>query len=102
MTEATSPLTRARQNLSQANEALRAWASLGGSQAHAVEPIVLKRRAVAFRLVGAAPGGADVIAKLCEGPTARVEQLVYDRILPTLGLEALTCHGYIEAGMGPS
>jgi hypothetical protein len=42
------------------------------------------RKSGVYRLEGAAPDGAPVIAKLCKRTTAEVEYAVYERVLPRL------------------
>src|SRR5207247_1522817 len=49
-----------------------------------------------YRLHGIGPGGAAIIAKRCRVATARVEQMIYTRLLPHVPVPALECYGFLE------
>jgi hypothetical protein len=73
----TAPLIAARQ------DALLAWASLGAGVApRATEVIQGRGRSIVLRLVGAAPGGADVVAQRFGARRGPVERAVHALPLP--------------------
>jgi len=80
-----------------------AWRELGGRRAEpeGVEILTLKPKSAVFRLCGAGPKGASVIAKRCAGGGGSVERTIYEDVLPRLPLVRLEYHGFVtddEAG----
>ena len=56
------------------------------------------RRSRVYRLHGAGPGGAPVIAKLGTLAGAAIERTIYEDVLPTLPVTALRLYGLLEDG----
>ena len=81
-----------------AHPAAVAWSSLGGAQPRQVEVLKAsrRRRDAVYRLAGAGPGGAPVIAKICKRKTAEVETVVYEELLPRLPMPALRYYGKVR------
>jgi hypothetical protein len=66
---------------------------------------VLRERtptAAVYRLVGAGPGGTDVIAKYHPAGQGEAERFVYEHLLPQIPLSTPRCYGVrrVEAGQG--
>jgi hypothetical protein len=82
--------------------ALKAWGRLQPDRGGVGRIDLLKRKKAEpgkksiYRLAGAGPGGSAVIAKRCRLAKARLEQTVYEEVLPRLPLPALRCHGLVE------
>ena len=53
-----------------------------------------------YRLHGAGPAGAPVVAKRARKQSVLVERLVYQDVLPGLPLPAVRCYGALEDGDG--
>jgi len=84
-------------------QAAERWRELSGTRPRRVS--VLKelkdaRKSGVYRLEGAGPGGAAVIAKLSRHRKAEVERTVYEDVLPRLPWEGLSCYGNADAGDG--
>lgn len=77
--------------------AIRAWRRLRPAlgQPAGVETLKETAERSVYRLVGVDTLGGDVIAKRSPSGTLQVEQLVYEEVLPGLGLPALRCHGLV-------
>jgi thiamine kinase-like enzyme len=54
------------------------------------------RKRGVYRLDGAGPGGAPVIAKVCRNRVAEVESIVYEELLPRLGMPSLDFYGKLR------
>ncbi len=86
-----------------AHAAVQAWNQLGGECAELDSIQILKRhpKTAVYRLAGlSSAGSSSVIAKRCYTPTAKVEQVIYQQLLPRLGLPALRCYGFITEPAG--
>ena len=81
----------------RSHSAARAWSQLHpDSEPLAIEPLrVRKRKNMVYRLEGAAPGGAAVIAKRCPKAVASLERAVQE-ILSRLSLSALRHYGHVD------
>jgi len=80
--------------------ALVAWRTLrgaGGTPIH-VSSITSKEKASVWRLTGAAPSGADVIAKRATRGSAAIERLIYERVIPRVGVDSPAYFGSVEDG----
>ena len=55
-----------------------------------------KRSSIVYRLDGAGPGGAAVIAKQCKPAAAAIERTIYEEILPSLPVPALRLYGFLK------
>lgn len=80
------------------NSSVRAWRRLNSDSVAPSRVDVLKRknRSLVCRLAGVGPCGGDVIAKRRERDKATVERLVYEEILPAIGMQAIGFYGSIE------
>lgn len=77
---------------------LRAWEQTGCEPFHPALIEVLKRTRSAstvYRLIAAEDGRPALIAKRCRTATARLESLIYDRVLAGLPLPSLRCRGFV-------
>jgi Phosphotransferase enzyme family len=79
--------------------AILAWRQLGAELGKADRIQVLKERRnsgrCVCRLVGAGPGGCNVIAKRCDSDSAVTEHLIYREALSQLPIGALQCYGVV-------
>ncbi len=84
------------------HQAARAWGQLGNQYAELDSIEILKhhRKTAVYRLAGPGSVAATVIAKRCYTRTAEVEQIVYQQLLPRVGLPALRCYGFIKEPAG--
>lgn len=82
----------------ETNVAVHAWKAAGQGRSAIAGVQVLKKspNKGVFRLLGAGPGGSDVCAKCGWREDLALERLVYDELLPTLGLPGLRCYGLLE------
>jgi hypothetical protein len=97
MTENAPAASRAA--VPQATQAVNAWGRLRPDLARPcrVEYVQGKKeRKVIYRLAGAGTGGSSVIAKRCRVTKMRIEQAVYEEVLPHLSVPSLRCHGWVE------
>jgi hypothetical protein len=83
------------------SDAVRAWRLVvpGAETPAFVDRLTMgsrKRRSEIYRLGGAGPDGADVIAKSERPEVIRTERFLYEDVLPGLGLGALRCYGALE------
>ena len=82
--------------------AVRAWCRLNiGPPPDSVELVTSPKgrrpwKSTVFRLLDAGPEGGNVIAKRAGLEGLRVERLVYEEVLPHIGLTTISCHGFIE------
>src|SRR5207247_8141496 len=78
--------------------AARAWSQLRpDSEPLAIEPLrVRPRKNMIYRLKGAAPGGAAVIAKRCPKAVVSLERAVHEEILSRLSLSSLRHYGHVD------
>jgi len=83
--------------------AARAWATLGRwhNRPALVEGVKEGDKSAVYRLRGAGPDGATVIAKRCLRATAATERLVYERFLPLLPISSLAYYGAADDGEDP-
>ncbi len=58
------------------------------------------RRSRVYRLHGAGPRGAPVIAKLCTSAGVAIERAIYEDVLPNLPVTALRFYGLLEDSEG--
>ncbi len=81
-----------------AHSAVRAWGVLRPGAPAVVAPEALKdtRKSGVFRLPGAGPDGASVIAKRSRRASALVERAVYEEALPHVAAATLRYHGFAE------
>jgi hypothetical protein len=63
-----------------------------------IEILKREKKSTVYRLPGAGPGGAPVIAKNCLAETARVEATAYQEIPPRLPLSRLGYYGSFDEG----
>jgi len=77
--------------------AVQAWRELGARPPRSVAVELRKKhkKSRVYRLRGAGPRGATVVAKYCLSETAAVERLIYEEILPQLRMSALRCYGSV-------
>jgi hypothetical protein len=78
--------------------AVKAWGAL---QPRHVEPeylevVRVQQKSAVYRLAGVGPGRTAVIAKRCPATTARLEQTVYEEILPRVPVQTLHYYGLVE------
>ena len=83
-------------------KAVQAWSRL---KQEPVEPASLellkgKFKTAVYRLGGAGPGGAPIIAKRCKTVTATVERMIYADFLPRLPLPSLHIYGFVPEPEG--
>ena len=76
--------------------AVIAWQQLAGERfvPLRVETIKLKKKSASYRLIGASPNDATVVAKRCAAATGFLERLVYEKILAHVPSPAVRCHGF--------
>jgi hypothetical protein len=74
---------------------ISAWHNLTGGCIRRARIRVLKEAPKVYRLCGAAPGEANVVAKRCSAETAAVEAVVYENILAHQPLSALQFYGMV-------
>lgn len=75
-----------------------AWAALRavGTRPTRVEKLQEKAKGSVYRLVGAGPGGSDVVAKRSSAERIMREHTVYAEVLPALGIAGMRYHGALE------
>jgi hypothetical protein len=56
------------------------------------------RKRGVYRLEGASPEGAPVIAKICKREVAEVETVIYEELLPRLPMPSLRYYGHVQDG----
>jgi hypothetical protein len=84
------------------HDAVRAWRCLYPEQAEPERIEVLGRthKTAVYRLWGAGQDDGTVVAKRCRVDIAGLERLVYEDLLPTVGLPALRCFGWVPEASG--
>jgi hypothetical protein len=84
------------------HHAQQAWAQLGPDRLEPdrIEVLQCKTKSAIYRLSGVGPRGAPIIAKRCFLATARVERILYQDVLPELGIPFVRCHGFLPAADG--
>jgi hypothetical protein len=94
---AATPAAPAQEGLAD-HPAVIAWRSVGGAMPREVSVLKTKRnrKRGVYRLDGAGPGGAPVIAKVCRNKVAEVESIVYEELLPRLGMPSLDFYGKLR------
>ena len=77
--------------------AVRAWKKLYPKQEEPnfIDLLLEGRKSCVYRLDGVGPGGTAIIAKRCKAGEARVEQTIYQDILPNLPISSLTFYGVV-------
>jgi ATP-binding cassette subfamily B protein len=85
----------------RAHPAVQAWRRLDARHRmpERVSPVKVKpeqRRTPVYRLDGAGPNGANVIAKGCTAVDAAIERTVYERFLPHLPLPSAHYYGCVQ------
>jgi hypothetical protein len=80
--------------------AAEAWARLRPAQPAPVQIQVVrakrKAKSIIFRLDGVTPEGSSVIAKRCRRATAAIERMIYEEVLPDVGLPCPAYYGYLD------
>jgi hypothetical protein len=78
--------------------AVQAWSILRprSVEPRAIEALKNKPKSAVYRLAGAGPNGAAIVAKRCLAKSASVERIIYEEVLPALGVPALSCYGFVE------
>ena len=78
--------------------AVAAWRELAPDAPDPESIEVLRRgqKSATYRLVGAGPGGAPIIAQHARMAKASIERTVYEQILPHLPVTAPRCYGFRE------
>lgn len=79
---------------------IAAWRELGGRPPARVEPVRLRNKSAVYRLRGAGPGRATVIAKRGAAEALKNEWTIYAHVLPRLPLTGARAHGFLERGDG--
>jgi hypothetical protein len=82
--------------------AVLAWRKLGLSGPDPERIVDLKRKRCVVRLGRVGPGGAGVIAKLCQRDKGRLERAVYLEVLPRLPVSAIEFFGCVDDDDGTS
>ena len=99
-------LVRARRlERLRAHPAVRAWRRLDPNHPvpNRISPAKVKphqRRTPVYRLEGAGPDGAAVIAKGCTAAGAAIERTVYERVLPHLPVQTAHYYGCVDDPVG--
>jgi thiamine kinase-like enzyme len=83
--------------------AVHAWQSVGNKNSRpsaitalfARDGMSKKRKSMVFRLHGSGPGGTDIVAKCCQPDTGRIEQVIYEKILPKIPVATLNYYGSV-------
>jgi aminoglycoside phosphotransferase (APT) family kinase protein len=80
--------------------AVSAWHTLSGSRVatDAVAAITSKAKASVWRLERAAPSGSNVMAKRALRASAAIEQLIYETVIPQIGLHTPAYFGCLDDG----
>jgi len=65
-----------------------------------LEILKLKNKSTVYRLVGAGPRGASVIAKRSLTDTAQVERIIHQEFMPQFHLPSLRYYGFLEESDG--
>jgi hypothetical protein len=78
--------------------AMQAWSQLYSkrSKPNFIELLSEGRKSCVYRLDGVGPGGTAVIAKRSRAGEARVEQTIYEEVLPDLPISSLTFYGVVD------
>ncbi|PYS55000.1 MAG: hypothetical protein DMG13_05840 [Acidobacteria bacterium] len=77
--------------------ASRAWAAAGGNDIPTrIQILGRKKKSAVYRLGGAGPGGAGIIAKRSRLEDGLTERTIYAEILPSAGINALQSFGFTE------
>jgi len=84
------------------HQAVRAWRQLQPdySEPERIEVLSRKHKSAVYRLWGAGRDGETVVAKRCRTGTAGLERSVYESLLPTVGVPALRCLGWVAEPAG--
>ncbi len=84
------------------HRAIQAWRQLGAESRQPETIQVLKRHAktAVYRIGGLGPAGSTLVAKRCYTRTGEVERVIYEHLLPGLGLPAVRCYGYVREPAG--
>jgi len=61
-----------------------------------IERLQKKKKGVVYRLMGAGPGGSDVIAKMSSRARVARERSIYELVLPTLAIPTVHYYGFVE------
>lgn len=81
----------------RAHPASRAWARLRpGAAPTAVRTLQEKAKGAVYRLEGAGPDGAAIVAKRCSLPRIRRERVLYESVMPALPRCTVRYHGAAE------
>lgn len=104
MSSNVSPKQPPRESPSQPDPgvAWRAWQAVGRFELDPQDIVPLKQhsKSQVFRLRSLDPRHDDVVAKRCRAAAARVEQLIYEQILPALPVASLRYHGALPEAEG--
>jgi Phosphotransferase enzyme family len=92
------PVVRVEGNELTGHPALLAWRQLSasGPTVKCIDILKGRNKSATFRLYGALPNGASVIAKRGYTETLRREYEIYSNVLPRMALSALRCFGWFN------
>lgn len=98
MSKQKTPMT-ITDNLNE-QSAVIAWRKLNPDAValQRIDILKQKNRSFVCRLVGIGPGSTDIIAKRREREKAIVERIVYEEVLPKIGMETIRFFGFVEEG----
>jgi hypothetical protein len=84
------------------HQAVQAWRQLRLPQAEPerIELLSRKHKSAVYRLRGAGSDCETVVAKRCRAATAGLERLIYEDLLPSVGVAALRCIGWVPESAG--
>ena len=82
----------------QEHPAVQAWKRVYSKRAEPSRVQLLREgtKSCIYRLEGVGPGGTSVIGKRCREGEARIEQTIYQEILPYLPISSLIFYGVID------
>src|SRR5437667_4764104 len=86
----------------QEHQAVQAWLQIqsGSWEPGSLEVLQQRRYSTVYRLKQVKQEAARVIAKRCRVATARIEQTIYEQLLPLTRMPALCCYGLLEESDG--
>jgi len=84
------------------HQAVQAWLQIqsGSWEPGSLEVLQQRTYSTVYRLKHVNQEGARVIAKRCRVATARIEQKIYEELLPLTGMPTLYCYGLLEESEG--
>ncbi len=80
------------------HQAVQAWLQIqsGSWEPGSLEVLQQRRYSTVYRLKQVKQEGARVIAKRCRIAKARIEQTIYQELMPLMRMPALCCYGLLE------